>query len=65
MKKNSILFDLGIKMQHKDADIYLNDEFLMTAKAGKTGIIKVKKNNNIGKIILNAHNKGEKIRLLI
>mgnify|MGYP001286853031 CR=1 FL=1 len=65
IKKNSILFELGLKMQHKDVDLYLNDEFLMTAKAGKTGIIKIKKNNNVGKTILDAVNRGEKIKLLI
>ena len=37
----------------------------MTAKASKTGLIKVKKNNNIGKVILDAVNRGEKIRLVI
>ncbi len=63
--KKSVKFNLDIKMQNKDIDIYLNEEFLMSAKAGKTGIIKVKKNNNIGKVILNAHNKGEKIKLVI
>ena len=63
--KKNVKFNLDIKMQNKDIDIYLNDEFLMSAKAGKTGLIKVKKNNNIGKVILNAHNKGEKIRLVI
>ncbi|MBI2208472.1 Flp pilus assembly complex ATPase component TadA [Candidatus Woesearchaeota archaeon] len=65
IKKNSILFDLGINMQHKDVDIYLNDKFLMTAKAGKTGLIKVKKNNNVGRIIIDAINRGEKARLLV
>jgi ATPase len=63
-KKNSILFDLGIKMQHKDLDIYLNENLLLTAKAGKTGIIKIKKSNNIGKMIINAINRGEKIRII-
>jgi ATPase len=63
--KKSVKFHLDIKMQNKDVDVYLKDEFLMTAKAGKTGVIKVKKNNNIGKVILEAINKGEKIRLLI
>ena len=52
-------------MQHKDVDIYLNEEFLMTAKAGKTGIIKVKKDNNIGKTIMDAINRGEKLNLKI
>jgi predicted PilT family ATPase len=52
-------------MQNKDIDVYVNDELLMTAKAGKTGLIKVKKNNNLGKVILDAHNKGEKIKLVV
>ncbi|MBW2977128.1 PINc/VapC family ATPase [Candidatus Woesearchaeota archaeon] len=64
IKKGSIMFNLDIKMQNKDVDVYLNEEFLMTAKAGKTGLIKVKKNNNIGRIILKAINRGEKIRLV-
>jgi len=65
IKKNNIMFELGLKMQHKDIDIYLNDEFLMTAKAGKTGLIKVKKNNNVGRIIMEAINRGEKLRLMV
>jgi len=52
-------------MENKDADIYVNDELLLTAKTGKTGLIKVKKNNNIGKIILDAKNRGEKIKLFV
>ena len=56
---------LDLSMQNKDVDVYLNDEFLMSAKAGKTGIIKVKKNNNVGRLILDAINKGEKVKLLM
>jgi len=63
--RKNIVFNLNIKMQNKDVDVYLNEEFLLTAKAGKTGLIKVKKNNNIGKVILDAVNKGEKIRLVV
>jgi ATPase len=63
--KKTIKFNLDIKMQNKDIDVYVNDELLMTAKAGKTGLIKVKKNNNLGKVILDAYNKGEKIKLLV
>ena len=63
-KKNSILFDLGIKMQHRDINVYIGDNLLLTAKAGKTGIIKIKKSNNIGRLIMDAINRGEKARLL-
>jgi len=64
IKKNSILFQTGIKMQSKDIDIYLNNEFILTAKAGKTGIIKIKKNNSIGRMLINAYNNGEDIKLV-
>jgi len=64
MKKNSIIFSLDINMQHKDVDIYLDDTFLLTAKAGKTGLIKIKKNNEIGKSIIDSLNRGGKIKLL-
>jgi len=63
--KKSIRLNLDIKMQNKDVNLYLGEEFIMSAKAGKTGVIKVKKNNNIGRIILDGINKGEKVRLLI
>jgi|TARA_B100001971_G_scaffold177102_1_gene171384 ATPase len=65
VKKNSIIFQLDIDMQNKDVDVYLNDEFLMTAKAGKSGLIKVKKNNNVGRVILKAISKGEKVKLFV
>ncbi len=64
IKKNSILFQTGIKMQSKDIDIYLNNEFILTAKAGKTGIIKIKKNNPVGRMLIKAYNNGEDIKLI-
>ena len=63
-KKNSVLFDLGINMQHKDVDVYVGDEFILTAKAGKTGLIKIKKSNNIGRMIIKSMNSGQKVRIL-
>ena len=65
IRKNSIFFEMGIKMQNKDVDVYIDDEFILTAKAGKTGIIKVKKDNNIGRLIMEEINRGKKVRLLI
>ena len=65
IKKNSIMFNLGIKMQNKDVDILLNKEFLLTAKAGKTGVIKIKKNNPLGRMLIKAYNNSEGIRLVV
>ncbi|MBI2653639.1 Flp pilus assembly complex ATPase component TadA [Candidatus Woesearchaeota archaeon] len=64
-KKNQLLIELGMEMQNRDIDIYVGDEFLLSAKAGKTGIIKIKKNNNIGRRLLEALNRKEKIRVVV
>jgi len=62
--KKGIMFDLGIKMQHKDVDIYVGNSLLLNAKVGSTGIITIKKNNPTGQRLLQAISSGEKIRIL-
>lgn len=64
-KKNNLMIELGLDMQNRDVDIYAGDEFILSAKAGKTGTIKIKKNNNIGRRLLDALNRKEKIRLVV
>ena len=64
VKKGNLLISLDIKMQNKDIDIYAGDEYLLSAKAGKTGIIKIKKNNPIGRSIIEKLNKGSRLRVL-
>ena len=64
-KKNKILVELGLDMQNMDVDIYVGNEFVLSAKAGKTGIITIKKNNNIGQRLSKALSLGESIRLLV
>jgi len=61
--KKNILFNLSSEMQNQDIDVYVNDELLMTAKVSKKGYIKIRKNNNLGKTILDAKDRGEKIIL--
>jgi ATPase len=65
-QKNAYLvLNMGSQSQYKDVDVYIGDEFLITAKAGKTGLIEIKKSNDVGKRILHAINEGKKIRILI
>ena len=64
-KKKNIAFDLGIKMQNKDVDVYIGNTYFMTAKAGSSGVINIKKDNNIGKRLMQAMSDGEKIRLVV
>ena len=65
MKKNCIVLDLGVDNQNKDADIYLDDNFMLTARAGATGIVKIKKSNKIGHSLINAINSGKKVKVLV
>ena len=62
--KKSIIFNLSSEMQNRDIDVYIGNELIITAKTSEKGLIKVKKNNNIGKSILDAKDRGEKIRLV-
>mgnify|MGYP001619194815 FL=1 len=52
-------------MQYKDVDLYIGDEFILSAKAGKTGVIKIKKNNNIGRRIMESLSRREEISLRV
>ncbi|HLC65959.1 MAG TPA: PINc/VapC family ATPase [Candidatus Nanoarchaeia archaeon] len=65
IKKNYVLFEMDIKQQSKDVDIYLNGHFLFTAKAGQTGVIKIKKASPYGKRIVEAINSKEELNLYV
>lgn len=62
--KSGVLFYFGGTMSGKDVDIYVNKDILMSAKVGSGGVLKVHKRNKIGRILLDAINFGEKIRVV-
>jgi ATPase len=64
IKKNGIMFQLGTGMQNKDIDVYVKGDFVLNARAGKTGVIKVKKNSPIGRMLINAYNSDDEIKLM-
>jgi len=65
IKKNNIVFYLDMRFKNQDINIYVNDDYLLTAKSGKTGMIKIKKNNKIARILVDTINAGEKIKLML
>jgi len=65
IKKNNIIFYLDMRFKNQDINIYVNDDYLLTAKSGKSGLIKIKKNNKIARILVDAINAGEKIKLML
>ncbi len=64
ISKNAVLLKLGGGMENKDIHIYIVDDYLLTAKAGKGGLIKIRKDNKIGKILVDAITAGEKVRII-
>ncbi len=63
--KKNIQFMLVENYVREEVDIYLNGQYLMSAKVGKKNILKVNKRNKVGKILSDAVNKGEKIELKV
>ncbi len=61
----SIEFDLGHNMQSKDVHVYVDGEYLLTAKVSSVGNLKMKKKNKIGSILANALKRGEQIELRV
>lgn len=58
-------FYLDSRMQGKDVDLYIQDDYLATFNVGKKATIRIKKQNPLGKSISNARKYGEKIRILV
>jgi len=61
---NSIIFFVDGKYFGKNLDIFVGKSYLLTVNVGKKGEIRIKKNNKIGKTILNALSYGEKVRIV-
>jgi len=57
-------FWLDQKMQGKDIDLYVEEDYLATFNVGKKAKIKIKKQNPLGKSIANARKYHERIRIL-
>ena len=64
ISKKYVQIFLDGKFKFKDIDIYIGEDYLLSAKAGKTGMIKVHKGNKIGQLLVDAINMGEKVRVV-
>lgn len=57
--KKNILFQLGPEYSEKDTAVFVDDDFLLTAKTSKKGMIKISKTNKLGKMLIAAVNDGD------
>ncbi|MBN1923661.1 MAG: Flp pilus assembly complex ATPase component TadA [Nanoarchaeota archaeon] len=62
--KRSIEISLDYSLKGANVDIYLDDDYLLTATVSKNGSIKVSNKSDVGKKLVNAKNLGEEIRVL-
>ncbi|MGV8172474.1 MAG: PINc/VapC family ATPase, partial [Candidatus Woesearchaeota archaeon] len=61
--KKNITFMMHDRDADKDTDIYINDEYLLTVKSGKKGMLKINKQSSQGKELLHAFNESFKVEL--
>lgn len=61
--KKNITLMLRAESADRDTDIYIDGEYLLTAKSGKKAIIKINKQSDIGRQLSHAFNEGLKVEL--
>ncbi len=61
-KKNVEIY-LDHNYANRPVDIFVDGDYLLTAHVGKNGLIKIKKSNKIGKLILDAINSGSGLEI--
>lgn len=60
----SVMFRVDSDYNNEDVHVYVGDDYLLTAKVSKKGVIKVKRSNKIGRILADAVHNGELIKIL-
>jgi ATPase len=60
----SLVFEFSPKMKGKKVDIYVEDDYLMSATVGKKYNVKISKTSGIGKEILKALIKNKKVKII-
>jgi ATPase len=58
-------FLLGDQFSGKDVNIYVNDEYLATFAVSQKGVVRVKKSNKLGKVLIDALDHNEKISFVV
>ena len=61
--KSNITFMVQKEYADTDVDIIVEDDYVLTVRTSKKGIIKISKDNKIGKVILDAVKYKEKVEL--
>ncbi len=60
-----IVFSFGKKIPGKNANIYVDNEYLFSATIGRSGQIKISKGSDLGKSLLRAITNKKEIKVFI
>jgi len=63
LSRKGVVFYLDRSYKDCDLDLVVNGDYLLTAKSSKKGVIKIRKDNKIGKILSDAIEKKEDVVL--
>ncbi len=63
--KNTILIKLGAGMENREVHIHAGGKYLLSARAGEGGLIKMRKGNKIGSALGDALSAGEGVKVLL
>ena len=64
ISKKHVILQVDKVYANRDVTVSIEGDYLLSAKTGKDGVLKISRNNKIGKIITNAVNAGEKISIV-
>ncbi len=65
ISKKNVKFIIDSSHQNKDIDIYVGNDYLLSAKVGNGGVLKIKKTNKIARVLIDALNAHEDVKLVI
>jgi len=60
----NIKFLINKKYAKQEVNVYINDEYLMTIKVSKDAVVRVRRDNQLGRTLTIALKKGEKVELI-
>ena len=65
LSKKSVIFEVSRKLANKNVNVNVDEDYVMTANVGKSGILKINRKNKIGKLIAEAANDPGRIKLVV
>ena len=63
--KKNVVFYLDKAIANQDVEIYIDEDFVMTARVSAKGAVKITKRNKMAKVLIDAVTAGENVRIAL